>query len=108
MKLITCLLLLSSLVSQADPSTRRLYLSGKGPSDAVEWDFQVSAGRRAGEKAKIPVPSQWEQHGFGDYDYGTVAVKDKHKEDGLYQHQFTVPAEWKGSLIRIVFEGSMT
>ncbi|MES2474520.1 MAG: glycoside hydrolase family 2 TIM barrel-domain containing protein [Verrucomicrobiota bacterium] len=108
MKFLTWLFLLSATCSQAAPTTERLYLSGKGPSDAVEWDFQVSAGRRAGEKAKIPVPSQWEQHGFGDYDYGSVPTKEKHKEDGLYHHTFTVPAAWKGSLIRIVFEGAMT
>ncbi len=106
--LFACFFLLSLLAARAAETTQRLYLSGKGPSDAVDWDFQVSAGRRAGEKATIPVPSQWEQHGFGDYDYGTVGVKEKHKEDGLYHHKFTVPVEWKGSLIRIVFEGSMT
>ena len=92
----------------ASPETRRVYLSGKGPSDAVEWDFQISAGRRAGERAKIPVPSQWEQHGFGDYDYGSVPGKDKHKEDGHYQRKFTVPENWRGLRVRIVFEGSMT
>ena len=88
--------------------TLRLPLSGRGPSDAVEWDFQVTGGRRAGEKAKIPVPSQWEQHGFGDYDYGIVPGKDKHKEDGIYQRNFTVPEDWRGMRVRIVFEGSMT
>jgi len=92
----------------AAPETVRVYLSGKGPSDAVEWDFQISAGRRAGEKAKIPVPSQWEQHGFGDYDYGSVPGKDKHKEDGLYQRTFTVPETWRGQRVRIVFDGVMT
>lgn len=85
-----------------------MMLSGKGPSDAVEWDFQISEGRRAGEKAKIPVPSQWEQHGFGNYDYGTVPAKDKHKEDGIYQRGFNVPDDWRGLRVRIVFEGSMT
>ncbi len=108
MKTLASLFLLTLSLAQAVPTTQRLYISGKGPSDAVEWDFQVSAGRRAGEKAKIPVPSHWEQHGFGNYDYGTVAVKEKHKEDGLYHHKFTVPAGWKGNTIRIVFEGSMT
>lgn len=92
----------------AAPETQSVYLSGKGPSDAVEWDFQISAGRRAGEKAKIPVPSQWEQHGFGDYDYGSVPGKDKHDEDGLYQRTFTVPETWRGQRVRIVFDGSMT
>ncbi len=108
MKFLTWLFFLSTPLAQAAPTTQRLYLSGKGPSDAVEWDFQISAGRRAGEKAKIPVPSQWEQHGFGDYDYGTVPVAEKHQEDGHYHHTFTVPAAWKGKLVRIVFEGAMT
>ena len=83
-------------------------LSGSGPSDAVEWDFEITAGRRAGEKARIPVPSQWEQHGFGDYDYGSVPAKDKHKEDGIYQRGFSVPEDWRGQRVRIVFEGAMT
>jgi hypothetical protein len=38
--------------------TEKLYLSGTGPDDAVVWDFMVSGGRRAGERATIPVPSQ--------------------------------------------------
>ena len=92
----------------AATETLRLPLSGQGPSDAVEWDFQVSEGRRAGEQAKIPVPSQWEQHGFGNYDYGNTATKDKHKEDGLYRRDFTVPEEWRGMRVRIIFDGSMT
>lgn len=102
------LLISSTLAPAAEPTTQRIHLSGHGPSDAVEWDFTVSAGRRAGEQAKIPVPSQWEQHGFGGYDYGHVSLKERNKEDGLYRHQFTVPSEWKDRVIRIVFEGSMT
>ncbi len=112
LKAIHTLLLVSPLLGVkpvvAAPETQRMMLSGHGPSDAIEWDFQVSAGRRAGEKAKIPVPSQWEQQGFGDYDYGTVPAKDKHKEDGLYQRSFTVPENWHGRRVRIVFDGSMT
>jgi hypothetical protein len=92
----------------AATETLRLPLSGQGPSDAVEWDFQVSEGRRAGEKAKIPVPSQWEQHGFGNYDYGNTPTAKKHKEDGLYQRNFAVPETWRGMRVRIVFDGSMT
>lgn len=92
----------------AAPETLRLPLSGKGPSDAVEWDFRISSGRRAGEQATIPVPSQWEQHGFGDYDYGMVPAAEKRKEDGLYQRGFVVPEAWRGLGVRIVFDGSMT
>lgn len=90
------------------PETLQLPLSGHGPADAVEWDFKISAGRRAGEQARIPVPSQWEQHGFGDYDYGMVPANLKHKEEGFYQRSFVVPASWRGLKVRIVFDGSMT
>jgi hypothetical protein len=101
-------LCIGAFAQGAASDTRRLMLSGHGPSDAIEWNFRISDGRRAGEQAKIPVPSQWEQHGFGNYDYGSVPAKDKHKEDGFYQRGFSVPEEWRGMRVRVVFEGSMT
>lgn len=107
--LTLCALVFAAGHGWADgPETWLLPLSGKGPADAVAWDFQVTGGRRAGEQAKLPVPSQWEQHGFGDYDYGSVPSRDKHKEDGRYQRRFTVPADWQGRRVRIVFDGVMT
>ncbi|HTV19088.1 MAG TPA: hypothetical protein VMG12_10465, partial [Polyangiaceae bacterium] len=36
--------------------TQRLYLSGKGTDDAVDWDFMVSTGQRAGVWSTLPVP----------------------------------------------------
>ncbi len=57
----------------AAPQTERVHLSGKGPGSAVPWEFTVTGGRRAGETATIPVPSMWEQHGFGTYSYGSRA-----------------------------------
>lgn len=111
-RIATFILLLTATLScaaatAAAPLTERRYLSGKGPSDAVEWDFTVSGGRRAGEQAKIPVPSHWEQHGFGVYNYGQTRAP-KLDERGVYRRSFTVPAEWKGKRIRLVFEGVMT
>lgn len=47
--------------------TQRQYLSGTGNDDMAEWKFTVTGGRRAGEEATIPVPSQWELQGFGTY-----------------------------------------
>lgn len=91
----------------ADIETERVYLSGRGPKDAVPWDFTVTAGRRAGEAATIPVPSNWEQHGFGTYNYGQE-VLPKSSEHGLYRLKFAVPETWKGRRIRLVFEGVMT
>jgi len=94
--------------SAADaPQTARLYLSGHGPKDAVPWDFTVTGGRRAGEHTTIPVPSNWEQHGFGTYSYGEQAAP-RANEHGLYRLGFTPPAAWKGQRIRLVFEGVMT
>jgi hypothetical protein len=105
-RLLSVLLLLISCVHAQE--TQRLMLSGQGPSDAVEWDFMVSGGRRAGVQARIPVPSQWEQHGFGAYDYGYTPMAGKNRESGQYRRSFTVPAEWRGQQVRIVFEGVMT
>jgi hypothetical protein len=82
-------------------------LSGKGPEDAVPWDFKIATGRRAGEAATIPVPSNWQQQGFGDYQYGYdkgPRVADK----GVYKRSFTVPAGWRGRTVDVVFDGVMT
>lgn len=91
--------------------TETLYLSGTGPDDAVEWAFMVSGGRRAGTWATIPVPSHWEQHGFGAYNYGHDWRNGRRPladEVGHYRHRFTVPADWRGRRVEIVFDGAMT
>ena len=54
--------------------TQIQYLSGKGPKDAVPWDLQVTGGRRSGTWTTIAVPSNWEQQGFGGYNYGQEAA----------------------------------
>ncbi len=95
----------SSLASQ---TAERIYLSGKGPSEAVEWDFFCSKGRQSGEWMKILVPSNWEQHGFGNYNYGHDDPDTKHDEEGIYRTTFFVPKDWKDNHVRLVFEGSMT
>ena len=89
------------------PLTERRYLSGHGPRDAVPWEFSVTGGRRAGERASIPVPSNWELQGFGTYNYGQGPTP-KADEHGLYRVRFSVPDAWKGRRIRLVFEGVMT
>jgi hypothetical protein len=89
-----------------EPKTERQYLSGHGPKDAVPWNFECTGGRRAGEKTTIPVPSNWEQHGFGKYNYGSENTKSD--EHGLYQTHFTIPESWTDRRIRLVFNGVMT
>ena len=89
--------------------TQIRYLSGTGEDDSVLWDFYCTAGRRSGFWSKIAVPSCWEQQGFGAYNYGgdgrSGAVPS---EQGKYRTRFVVPASWKGRVIRLVFDGSMT
>jgi hypothetical protein len=86
--------------------SERLYLSGEGPGDAVPWTFEVSAGRRAGFPSTLPVPSQWELHGFGTYRYGMDDPGTD--EEGRYRVRFTPPASWRGRRVWLVFEGCMT
>ncbi|HTV18497.1 MAG TPA: glycoside hydrolase family 2 TIM barrel-domain containing protein, partial [Polyangiaceae bacterium] len=81
------------------------YLSGRGLEDAVGWDFMVSGGRNAGAWSTLPVPSNWEFHGFGTYSYGRDADD---AETGLYRKAFEVPAAWRGRRVFLVFEGAMT
>ncbi|WP_136083242.1 glycoside hydrolase family 2 TIM barrel-domain containing protein [Pontiella desulfatans] len=90
------------------PGAERIYLSGQGPSDAVEWDFICSKGRKSGEWTKIPVPSNWEQAGFGNYNYGHDDPATKHDETGTYRTSFMVPKDWQEKHVRLVFEGSMS
>ncbi|MBI5771167.1 MAG: beta-galactosidase [Verrucomicrobia bacterium] len=108
MKIPAALVLLAAAtaLAAAEPTTEIRYLSGRGPKDAVPWEFTVSGGRRAGEKTTIPVPSNWELQGFGTYNYGQEA--NKADERGRYHTRFTVPADWKGRRIRLVFDGVMT
>jgi hypothetical protein len=98
-------LLLSALPLGAQ-QTQIQYLSGKGPKDAREWDFLVTAGRRSGTWTKIAVPSNWEQQGFGSYNYGQEFTKSD--ERGQYRLRFTAPPDWKGRRVHLVFEGVMT
>lgn len=117
MKLKCCIFLfglLSTLIANGQTASKELvYLSGKDNNHTVDWDFWVTGGRKAGAWYKIPVPSHWEQHGFGAYNYGRDYVTYGKNfrfadEKGLYKHKFNVPASWSGKKIFIVFEGSMT
>ncbi len=97
-------------IGPADPTTEVQFLSGHGPEDAVEWEFFCTAGRRSRVWTTIPVPSCWEQHGFGGYNYGNEINADgpSANEQGLYRKSFTVPSRWRGRRVRIVFDGAMT
>jgi len=88
--------------------TQRQYLSGKGTDDAVNWQFYCTAGSNSGKWTTIPVPSNWELHGFGEYKYGFSKESSRLNEKGRYKYEFRVPSSWKGKVVQIVFEGAMT
>ena len=103
-----------SIVSTATAQeTQRLYLSGTGCDDMVQWDFRCSDGRHSGEWTTIGVPSCWELQGFGTYQYGMrfygkAAPEGIADEKGQYKTEFTLPQEWQGRQIQLVFEGVFT
>ncbi|MEN8118129.1 MAG: sugar-binding domain-containing protein, partial [Bacteroidota bacterium] len=76
-------------------------------------DFYETAYDDSGWK-KIPVPSNWEMHGYGMPVYTNVKypfeIKDLEAPKewnpvGSYRHNFTVPADWKGRQVFINFDG---
>src|SRR5215204_3966775 len=115
-RLLLCLFLACLVAPCAAAQTNAIrtqfrYLSGTGKDDAVEWDFYCTAGRRGGAWAKIPVPSNWEQHGFGAYNFGRPHDEKKNplaREQGKYRLRFSAPAGWRGKVVRLVFDGVMT
>ena len=102
-----------ALSAQSSVETERQYLSGHGCDDMVEWDFLCSDGRNSGKWTKIGVPSCWELQGFGTYQYGMrfygkATPEGIANEVGKYKHEFTLPKEWEGRQIMLVFEAAFT
>ena len=101
------------VMAQRSNETQRQYLSGHGCDDMVQWDFKCTDGRNSGQWTKIGVPSCWELQGFGTYQYGMrfygkespEGIADEH---GLYKTEFTLPQEWQGRQIELVFEAAFT
>ena len=98
--------ILPLISAQATTETEEIYLSGTGADDTVAWEFFCTGGRNSDFWTTIPVPSCWELQGFGTYNYGHDASPGA--EQGRYRHTFTVPADWQGRSVQLVFEGSMT
>src|SRR5512137_2804031 len=87
--------------------TQRQFLSGYGKDDAVPWRFLCTTGALSGFWTNLPVPSNWELHGFGHLSYKKDST-NAWTERGLYERDFTVPADWSGRRVFLVFEGAMT
>jgi len=111
------LLVLASMAAIAiqaqQVETQRQYLSGHGCDDMVQWDFLCSDGRNSGKWTKIGVPSCWELQGFGTYQYGMrfygkATPEGIADEKGQYKTEFTLPQEWAGRQIQLVFEAAFT
>ena len=102
-----------TLSAQPSVETARQYLSGHGCDDMVQWDFFCSDGHNSGKWTKIGVPSCWELQGFGTYQYGMrfygkATPEGIADETGKYKHEFTLPKEWNGRQILLVFEAAFT
>ena len=108
MRLIILSLFLSLSVFVLAQQTETRYLSGTGAENTVDWQFYCSAGMNSGQWETIPVPSCWEQQGFGSYNYGHDKFEDRLNETGLYRYAFSIPENWKEKQINIVFDGVMT
>ncbi|MBC7888241.1 MAG: glycoside hydrolase family 2 [Ferruginibacter sp.] len=106
MKKLLCLLFLAILVNRTGAQQTIIqYLSGTDKDHTVKWDFMCSKGRNSGTWTTIPVPSNWEMQGFGNYVYGT---DNKDPEQGFYKYKFKVAASQAKKNIMLVFDGSMT
>jgi hypothetical protein len=86
--------------------TQYQYLSGSDKDHTVNWDFFINTGQKCGVWSKIAVPSNWEQQGFGTYNY--FRDTNNSEETGEYKYHFTVPAASAVKNVFIVFEASMT
>lgn len=108
---LLCMFSLSAMPSKGDDEeveTEKIYLSGTGKDDMIDWEFFCSDGMNSGKWTSIGVPSCWELQGFGSYNYGRDDFADRKNEYGRYKHRFDVPKEWADRTVKIVFEGVMT
>ena len=82
--------------------TQIKYLSGTVKNNTVKWEFYCTAGRESGKWTTIPVPSNWELHGFGTYNYGYDRDSLRGKEKGLYKYKFDVPEKWNSKVVNMI------
>jgi hypothetical protein len=83
------------------------FLSGHDKDDAIPWKFFCTSGAQSGYWTNLVVPSNWELHGFGTLNYHRD-LTNAYNERGLYEHDFSVPKNWRGKRIFLVFDGAMT
>ncbi|WP_025146029.1 glycoside hydrolase family 2 protein [Pedobacter jeongneungensis] len=86
--------------------TQYQYLSGKDKDHTQTWDFLINTGMKSGQWDKIQVPSNWEQQGFGTYNYYQDTKNPE--ETGRYKYQFKISKNNADKTVFIVFEAAMT
>ena len=91
-----------------NPKNEIQYLSGIDKDNQVNWEFYCTGGSNQKKWTTIPVPSHWELHGFGTYNYGRENSTLHSDEEGFYRYKFKIRDGLKNKRIYIVFEGSMT
>ena len=94
------------------PHTQIQYLSGTDKDHTVPWQFFMTGGGRSNNvMTTIPVPSCWQTKGFGSYSYGnhtgdgSVSIANS---TGQYTTTFSVPSNWSGERIFLVYDGVLT
>jgi len=92
------------------PATAQLtqiqYLSGMDKDHTVPWQFYMTGGGRSNNvSTTIPVPSCWQTKGFGNYSYQNIPSS---VSVGQYDTVFSVPTNWAGQRIYLVYEGVLT
>ena len=110
-RILTSALLFITLNTLIGNPTEIVYLSGTAYDQTIDWDFYCSDGQNSGKWTKIPVPSNWETAGFGEYTYGRwykQKGKTPSQEVGHYKTNFDAPKHWENKKIELVFEGVMT
>ncbi len=97
----------------AGRTSRALSLNGN-------WKFKMVVGKgnvvpdymqpdyRDADWADLPVPSNWQRHGFGLPVYSNSTLNKEPDEVGLYRRIFTIPKEWSGDRIILHFAGVKT
>ena len=105
--MIFAALIFTSAPAATAQQTEIQFLSGLGKDDAVPWKFFCTSGANSGFWTNLPVPSQWDVKGFGTLSY-RGDLTNAYDERGLYEHDFSVPQNWSGKRIFLVFDGVMT
>ena len=104
---LLAVLIVTLPLSISAQETKIQFLSGHGKDDAVPWKFLCTSGANSGVWTNLPVPSQWDVQGFGTLNY-KKDLTNAWSERGLYEHDFSVPKDWSGKRIFLVFDGVMT